>query len=47
MGNKSGSVLQNVDFDQIDEMVKMGLLGTIVDIKSKDGDTVKIIVEQL
>ena len=47
MGNKSESVLQNVDFDQIDEMVKMGLLGTIVDIKSKDGDTVKIIVEQL
>lgn len=46
-GKKENEALKNVDFDQIAEMVKMGLIGPVVDIESADGDTVRIIVEQL
>lgn len=39
--------LKNIDFDQIAEMVNMGILGPLVDIESADGDKVKITVEQI
>lgn len=47
VGEKNGEALKSVDFKQIAEMVKMGLLGPVVDIESADGDKVKISVEQL
>ena len=47
VGEKNGEALKNVDFKQIAEMVRMGLLGHVVDIESADGDKVKISVEQL
>ncbi len=46
VGDKNSDALKNIDFNQIAEMVKMGILGPIVDIESADGDTVKITVEQ-
>lgn len=46
VGDKNSDALKNIDFKQIAEMVKMGILGPIVDIESADGDTVKITVEQ-
>lgn len=45
-GNKNKDYLQQIDFEQIIEMVNMGVLGKIVDIQSADGDTVEIVVEQ-
>lgn len=47
VGDKNSDALKNIDFKQIAEMVKMGILGPIVDIESADGDTVKITVEQM
>lgn len=47
VGDKNSDALKNIDFKQIAEMVKMGILGPIVDIESADGDRVKITVEQM
>lgn len=47
VGDKNSDALKNIDFKQIAEMVKMGILGPIVDIESADGDKVKITVEQM
>lgn len=47
VGDKNCDALKNIDFKQIAEMVKMGILGPIVDIESADGDRVKITVEQM
>ena len=47
VGDKNSDALQNIDFKQIAEMVKMGILGPIVDIESANGDKVKITVEQM
>lgn len=47
VGDKNNDTLKNVDFKQIAEMVKMGILGPIVDIESAEGDKVKITVEQM
>lgn len=47
VGDKNSDALKNIDFKQIAEMVKMGILGPIVDIESSDGDKVKITVEQM
>ena len=41
-GNKS---LENVDFKQIFDLVEQGVLGELVNIESKDGSIVKIVVE--
>ena len=41
-GNKS---LENVDFKQIFDLVEKGVVGELVNIESKDGSIVKIIVE--
>ena len=41
-GNKS---LENVDFKQIFDLVEQGVIGELVNIESKNGDIVKIIVE--
>ena len=47
VGDKNSDALKNIDFKQIAEMVKMGILGPIVDIESANGDKVKITVEQM
>lgn len=47
VGDKNSDALKNIDFKQIAEMVKMGILGPIVDIESADGDKVTITVEQM
>lgn len=47
VGDKNCDALKNIDFKQIAKMVKMGILGPIVDIESADGDRVKITVEQM
>ena len=47
VGDKNSDALKNIDFKQIAEMVKMGILGPIVDIESADGYKVKITVEQM
>ena len=47
VGDKNCDALKNIDFKHIAEMVKMGILGPIVDIESADGDRVKITVEQM
>lgn len=47
VGDKNSDALKNIDFKQIAEMVKMGILGPIVDIETADGDRVKITVEQM
>lgn len=36
---------QDIDFDQLIEMIENGVDGEIVNIKSADGDIVKIVVE--
>ena len=41
-GNKS---LENVDFKQIFDLVEKGVVGELVNIESKDGSIVKIVVE--
>ena len=41
-GNKA---LKSIDLNRIMDMVKQGAIGNIVDVKSADGDTVKIFVE--
>lgn len=41
-GNKS---LENVDFKQIFDLVEKGVIGELVNIESKDGSIVKIVVE--
>ena len=41
-GNKS---LESVDFKQIFDLVEQGVVGELVNIESKNGDIVKIIVE--
>ena len=41
-GNKS---LENIDFKQILSLVEQGVIGELVNIESKDGSIVKIIVE--
>lgn len=46
-GDNDNEALKSVDFDKIEEIVNMGMLGPIVDIESADGDRVKITVEQI
>ena len=41
-GNKT---LENVDFKQIIDLVEQGVVGELVNIESKDGSIVKIVVE--
>lgn len=42
----SGSdILKSIDFNQIIELVRHGVMGNLIDIESADGDTVRIFVE--
>ncbi len=38
-------VLKDIDFKKIIEMVEQGIIGKIVEIESKEGDIVEIVVE--
>lgn len=38
-------VLNNIDFKQLFDLVERGVIGKIVEVESKDGDTVEIWVE--
>ena len=39
------SAVSSLDFEQIFNMVKAGVMGNLVEITSKDGDTVRVFVE--
>ena len=39
------STVSSLDFEQIFNMVKAGVMGNLVEITSKDGDTVRVFVE--
>lgn len=42
---KNGSALNNIDFNQIFALIDQGVIGTLVEVESVDGDTVLITVE--
>ena len=45
-GNKNSSdVLKSIDFEKIFELVKKGVIGEIINVKSAEGETVIIRVE--
>ena len=41
------NVLQNIDFAAVLEMVEQGVLGTILEARTADGDNVTITVEEV
>ena len=41
----SGEAVTNIDFAKIFNMVQCGVMGNLVDIVTKDGDTVRVFVE--
>ena len=43
--NDAKDLLKTIDFDQVFELVKKGIIGEIVNVKSAEGDTVIIRVE--
>lgn len=43
--NDAKELLKTIDFDQVFELVKKGIIGEIVNVKSAEGDTVIIRVE--
>ena len=43
--NDTKDLLKNIDFDQVFELVKKGIIGEIVNVKSAEGDVVIIRVE--
>ena len=44
--NINGSkALENIDFKQIMDLVEQGVIGEVVSIESKDGETVRVVVE--
>ena len=46
IGNKDSSdILKSIDFEQIFDLVKKGIIGEIINIKDANGDTVIIRVE--
>ncbi len=46
LGNKDSSdILKSIDFEQIFDLVKKGIIGEIINIKDANGDTVIIRVE--
>lgn len=42
---KNGDSLKNIDFKQISEMVSLGVVGKLVEVKGDEGETVEIWVE--
>lgn len=44
---RNNDALKGIDFDQIARMVKMGMLGPIIECKSAHGDYAKLTVEQM
>ena len=43
--NDAKDLLKTIDFEQVFELVKKGIIGEIVNVKSAEGDTVIIRVE--
>ena len=44
-GEKIGDALKNIDLEQVVQLVKLGAVGKLMDIKSAAGDTVEVWVE--
>ena len=45
IGDKDSDILKSIDFEQIFDLVKKGIIGEIINIKDANGDTVIIRVE--
>lgn len=42
----NGAALDQIDFEQVFQLVEKGVIGNLVDITTKNGDQVKIVVEE-